>query len=117
MESLSGDVPSEGPVVGAVGTLPLNRLVHPSQSRYTGTLANFVAGYLERTAGDHRCHAVNRLDRDTSGLIIAAKNDAAHLSLSAQLAALAEEMPGSHIHYDAYNSLSEDSAELIIERI
>ena len=37
------------------------------------------------------------------------------LSLAAQLTALAEQAPGSHIHYDAYNSLEEGSAELIIE--
>ncbi len=37
------------------------------------------------------------------------------LSLAAQLTALAEQTPGSHIHYDAYNSLEEGSAELIIE--
>ena len=38
------------------------------------------------------------------------------LSLQQQLAALAEETPGSHIHYDEYNSLEEGSAELIIEK-
>ena len=38
------------------------------------------------------------------------------LSLAKQLTALAEEMPGSHIHYDRYNSLKEGSAELTIER-
>ncbi len=36
------------------------------------------------------------------------------LSLARQIAALAEEAPGSHIHYDAYNSLEEGSSELII---
>ena len=39
------------------------------------------------------------------------------LSLSQQLKALAEEAPGSHIHYDENNSLEEGSAELIIETI
>ena len=38
------------------------------------------------------------------------------LSLAKQLTALAEETPGSHIHYDQYNSLEEGSAELIIEK-
>lgn len=38
------------------------------------------------------------------------------LSLAGQLAVLAEEMPGSHIHYDEYNSLEEGSAQLIIEK-
>jgi len=38
------------------------------------------------------------------------------LSLAGQLKALAEGVPGDHIHYDEYNSLEEGSAELIIER-
>lgn len=38
------------------------------------------------------------------------------LSLACQLAALAEDVPGSHIHYDEYNSLCEGSAEMIIGR-
>ncbi len=38
------------------------------------------------------------------------------LSLAKQLRDLAEELPGSHIHYDEYNSLEEGSAELIIEK-
>ena len=74
-------VPQPGPVEVLFeneGLLALNKpaglLVHPSQSRYVGTLANFAAGYLERTAGDPRCHAVNRLDRDTSGVVLFAKN-------------------------------------------
>jgi 23S rRNA pseudouridine1911/1915/1917 synthase len=53
---------------------PAGLLVHPSPTRYTGTLANFIAGYLARTGGDGRCHAVNRLDRDTSGVVLFAKN-------------------------------------------
>ncbi len=48
---------------------PAGLLVHPSRSKYTGTLANFVTGYLG--AG---CHCVNRLDRDTSGVVLFAKN-------------------------------------------
>ena len=38
------------------------------------------------------------------------------LSLSEQLAALAREEAGSHIHYDEFNALEEGSAELIIEK-
>lgn len=60
------------------GLLAVNKpsgvITHPSRSRYTGTLANFVAGYLEKTAGDGHCHAVNRLDRDTSGVVLFAKS-------------------------------------------
>ncbi len=39
------------------------------------------------------------------------------LSLAGQLAAMAEERPGCHIHYDEYNSLEEGSAELIVELV
>ena len=57
---------------------PTGMLVHPSRSRYSGTLANFVAGYLGAVQGAHprsaACHAVNRLDRDTSGVVLFAKN-------------------------------------------
>ena len=39
------------------------------------------------------------------------------LSLARQLQALAEGVPGDHIHYDEYNSLEDGSSELIIERV
>ena len=39
------------------------------------------------------------------------------LSLAKQLTALAVEMPGSHIHYDEYNSLEDGSAELTVCRV
>jgi hypothetical protein len=39
------------------------------------------------------------------------------LSLAGQLKALAEGMPGDHIHYDDYSSLEEGSADMVIERI
>jgi len=49
-------------------------LVHPSHAKYTGTLSNFVAGYLLEKEGSGVCHAVNRLDRDTSGVVLFGKN-------------------------------------------
>ncbi|MCL2200686.1 MAG: RluA family pseudouridine synthase [Oscillospiraceae bacterium] len=48
---------------------PVGMLIHPSRARHTGTLSNYVAGYLTAP-----CHAVNRLDRDTSGVVLFAKN-------------------------------------------
>lgn len=39
------------------------------------------------------------------------------LSLAGRLKALAEGMPGDHIHYDDYSSLEEGSVEMVIERI
>lgn len=52
---------------------PRGMLTHPSHSRYTGTLANFALNYILNHGGD-ACHAVNRLDRDTSGIVLFAKN-------------------------------------------
>lgn len=49
-----------------------------------------------------------------SEVLISANRDGL-LSLADQLTALAEELPGAHIHYDEYNSLEEGSCELIIE--
>lgn len=53
---------------------PAGLIIHPSHSRYTGTLANYVAGYYYEKYGDGTCHSVNRLDRDTSGVVIFARN-------------------------------------------
>lgn len=50
---------------------PAGLLTHPSRSRYTDTLANYVLGYLGPGCG---CHSVNRLDRDTSGAVLFAKS-------------------------------------------
>lgn len=55
--------------------------------------------------------------RAEDGTVLVSANREGLLSLSRQLAALAEEQPGSHIHYDRYNSLEDSSEELIIERI
>lgn len=66
---------------------PPGMLTHPSHSKNTGTLANFVAGYLLETTGDGCCHAVNRLDRDTSGVVLFAKNSHMKARASDALAA------------------------------
>ena len=54
------------------------------------------------------------IDKNTA--VISANREGL-LSLAGQLTALAEEPPGSHIHYDEYNSLEKGSAEMIIERM
>lgn len=51
-----------------------------------------------------------------SGGAVISANKEGLLSLAKQLTALAEETPGSHIHYDENNSLEEGSAELIFVR-
>ena len=55
--------------------------------------------------------------RIENGTATIAANKAGLLSLSRQLAALAQEKPGSHIHYDTYNALEDGSQELVIERL
>ena len=47
--------------------------------------------------------------------IVISANREGLLSLAKQLTTLADGVPGDHIHYDAYNSLEEGSAEMIIE--
>jgi 23S rRNA pseudouridine1911/1915/1917 synthase len=66
---------------------PAGLLVHPSRARYTGTLANYMAGYLQKSVGSGCCHAVNRLDRDTSGVVLFAKNSHGKALASKALAA------------------------------
>ena len=50
-----------------------------------------------------------------NGAVVISANKEGLFSLADQLTALAEEPPGSHIHYDEHNSLEEDSVEMIIE--
>ena len=69
---------------------PVGMVVHPAAGHPDGTLVNALlhhcAGSLSGVGGQLRPGIVHRIDRDTSGLIIAAKNDAAHAFLAAQLA-------------------------------
>lgn len=69
---------------------PQGMVVHPAPGHMEGTLVSallFHAGdSLSDINGIIRPGIVHRIDRDTSGLIVAAKNNAAHLSLAAQLA-------------------------------
>ena len=55
--------------------------------------------------------------RIEKGAVTVSANREGLLSLAGQLAALAEAAPGSHIHYDQYNSLEDGSAEMIIEKV
>ena len=69
---------------------PTGLVVHPAPGHPDGTLVNALLHHcgdsLSGIGGEKRPGIVHRIDRDTSGLIIAAKNDAAHQYLSAQLA-------------------------------
>ena len=57
---------------------PAGMLIHPSRSRFDGTLANFVVGYYQKTGQKSAFHPVTRLDRDTFGIVLLAKNSHAH---------------------------------------
>ena len=52
-----------------------------------------------------------------NGTAVISANREGLLSLAGQLKILADEAPGCHIHLDAYNSLEEGSAELILEKM
>jgi len=70
---------------------PRGMVVHPAPGHPDGTLVNALLSHcgesLSGIGGVKRPGIVHRIDKDTSGLIIAAKNDGAHLALAAQLAA------------------------------
>ena len=51
---------------------PAGMMVHPSAHCNTGTLANYVLGYYQKTRQPCAFHPVNRLDRDTFGVILLA---------------------------------------------
>ena len=53
---------------------PQGMLIHPSSARNTGTLANAVAGYYARSGSPGAFHPLTRLDRDTCGIVLVAKN-------------------------------------------
>ena len=62
---------------------PAGMLIHPSRSRFDGTLANFVAGYYRKTGQKSAFHPLTRLDRDTFGIVLLTKN--AHIHSLLQL--------------------------------
>jgi 23S rRNA pseudouridine1911/1915/1917 synthase len=69
---------------------PAGLVVHPAPGHPAGTLVNALlgrAGSLSAAGGADRPGIVHRLDRDTSGLLVVAKDDATHLALVRELAA------------------------------
>ena len=66
---------------------PAGLVVHPAPGHETGTLVNAILHYcpdLKGVGGVQRPGIVHRLDKDTSGIILVAKNDRAHRHLQAQ---------------------------------
>ena len=60
---------------------PAGMLIHPSRSQNRGTLANYVCGYYRKTGQRCAFHPMTRLDRDTFGLVLLAKNAHVHTLL------------------------------------
>jgi len=105
-ESVRLEVPPPVPAEPAAEAIPLNvvyeddhlividkpvgLVVHPAAGHYEGTLVNALlahcAGSLSGIGGVERPGIVHRLDKDTSGLMVAAKTDQAHRALAAQFA-------------------------------
>ncbi|MEG0702712.1 MAG: RluA family pseudouridine synthase [Christensenella sp.] len=73
----------------AVINKPQGMVTHPAPGNYSGTLVSAVLYHIKDLSGingELRPGIVHRLDKDTSGLLVIAKNDEAHRSLSAQIA-------------------------------
>ena len=74
----------------AVVDKPQGLVVHPAPGNYSGTMVNGLLQRLDNLSainGVIRPGIVHRIDKDTSGLLVVAKNDAAHNALAAQFAA------------------------------
>ena len=72
----------------AVINKPQGMVVHPAVGNYSGTLVNALLYHCKDLSGINsavRPGIVHRLDKDTSGLIVIAKNDRAHISLAEQI--------------------------------
>ncbi len=96
----------------AVVVKPCGMVVHPAAGNEDGTLVNALLHHLDSLGGiggELRPGIVHRLDKDTSGLLLVAKNDASQLALSEQLSARTMEK-----HYRALveGGVREDSGRI-----
>lgn len=81
---------------------PAGLLIHPSRAKNSGTLANFVAGYYQKTGQKCAFHPLTRLDRDTFGIVLLAKNSHIH-------ALLQREKPKKTYHALVYGGPAEET--------
>ena len=81
---------------------PAGLLIHPSRAKNSGTLANFVAGYYQKTGQKCAFHPLTRLDRDTFGIVLLAKNSHIH-------ALLQQEKPRKTYHALVFGGPLEDA--------
>ena len=96
----------------AVINKPAGLVVHPAAGNQTGTLVNallFHLSSLSGIGGEERPGIVHRLDKDTSGLMLVAKDDQAHISLSSQLEARTIE---KHYHAVVLGHMKEASGRI-----
>lgn len=73
----------------AIINKPQGMVVHPAPGAYNHTLVNALLFHFEHLSGENgsiRPGIVHRIDKDTSGLLVIAKNDKAHASLAGQIA-------------------------------
>lgn len=103
-EVFTVDIPEPEPIEAVPEDIPLDiiyedddvvvlnkargMVVHPAPGNYTGTLVNALLYHCTNLSGINsaiRPGIVHRLDKDTSGIMIVAKNDAAHIALSQQI--------------------------------
>ena len=84
---------------------PRDLVVHPGAGNPDGTVLNALLHYYPPIADVPRAGIVHRLDKDTSGLILIAKNDAAHTALSEQFKQRTME---KHYRAVAYGSFAQD---------
>ncbi len=86
-EAIPVDVLYEDEAVVVVNK-PRGMVVHPAAGNWQGTLVNALLGHcddLSGVGGEVRPGIVHRLDKDTSGVMVVAKSDAAHASLARQI--------------------------------
>ena len=91
---------------------PAGLVVHAGAGNHSGTLVNALLHHfqsLSKVGGDERPGIVHRLDRDTSGVLLVARTDAAHRNLAAQFAARTVEKPTSHWSTEASRATPEPS--------
>lgn len=88
---------------------PKGMVVHPAPGNESGTLVNALLAHcgdsLSGVGGEKRPGIVHRIDKDTSGLLVVAKNDLAHAGLSAQLAVHSMERKYEAVAYGSFSEL------------
>ena len=89
---------------------PCGMLTHPSRSKCNGTLQNYILGYLDSKGEMPICHAVNRLDRDTSGVVLFSKS--AHFKTLAAAALITEDSSKEYLAL-VYGELHPKSGEML----